>query len=459
MNSLNISTLDSGPADVVEQRDEDGTHDVEMQFDSETVERTQSVRGLTHGMSMNSILRSTPDNLFIALPALLQTPARPLQPQYHLGPVHQAYGAMAYAPRALLPHTPNTHSFIPHLPAPTLLPYPLHTSSLPRQPPFESPLQASPSPSSRSSRSAQLQLQRDAPVRPLGRNATPATDGVAPLVAASFASGLFEGIKLDKVSPHRPHLWYQHVDDEDQILVVLRCIEACNLSLGNFLSLLFDPTFKKHPKVYHQVAAFLRKLGKDDPSPVDVVRRIYEHPKNIKPDDIMPFHSLPRYAWPPQDRRLARPSYFGAHDLTTRSDILNFALQLILKRVDSESDGLLSPQHGLMYLGGRLSWEVLYQWNMESRQALFAQHAPALFAIMSTVAVNKRLRKKLDRSALPVPSTSANSDSDSESDTELSEATRVPPEVLREAEKKIPKTPRDPWLVSSKVLDVYASFN
>ena len=159
---------------------------------------------------------------------------------------------------------------------------------------------------------------------------------------------------------------------EERILVVLRAIEAAGFSLPQFLVTLFRPGFNQHPTIYYRVAYFLRTRSLNSPSPVDLVKAIFEHPKSRTPQDSPQLPSLPRHAWLPQECSLAAWPSPGTSQEPAQALLLDFALQLVLRRVDEEAKELLSPEHGLVYSRQALSWTMLRTFSISSKQELFA---------------------------------------------------------------------------------------
>ncbi|KAJ6549419.1 hypothetical protein DFH09DRAFT_617961 [Mycena vulgaris] len=245
------------------------------------------------------------------------------------------------------------------------------------------------------------------------------TDSFLADLAIAFAGDFFNGIIPETRSHHQKRVFewpIAGVTTEDRLLVVIRAIRKAGFpTIGSFLAALFERKYNRHSSVYCSVAAFLR--GAEDNSahhPVAIVDLIFCHGKSQRWVDGIaeePSFSLPRHALRPSlrlDRNLIPP---GSN--STRNGLINWALQRILERADKEANLLVDPIHGFVRLPGMEGWSwemVLTSWSMVKSEETIATVAPAIFAVGTTVAVNSRTRKKLEREALGVESSPSGPD-------------------------------------------------
>ncbi|KAJ7691532.1 hypothetical protein B0H17DRAFT_1285787 [Mycena rosella] len=196
-----------------------------------------------------------------------------------------------------------------------------------------------------------------------------------PDLAFTFAGGFFDGIAPETPSmrQRRKFKWpAASVTTEDRLLVVIRAIRQAGFpTIGSFLAALLERKYNKHSSVYNSVAAFLRGAEADPAHhPVAIVDKIFHHVKSQNWKDGVPEEpcfSLPRYAPLRLDRNLIPP---GSN--STRNALIDRALQRILERAGKEANLVIDPIHG----------------------------CSGSFAVGTTVAVNPRTRKMLDKAAL-----------------------------------------------------------
>ncbi|KAJ7183811.1 hypothetical protein C8R46DRAFT_1308852, partial [Mycena filopes] len=239
------------------------------------------------------------------------------------------------------------------------------------------------------------------------------------------------------------------VATEDRILVILRAIKKAGFpTLGAFLAALFGAEYNKYPTVYHTIAAFLRcQENLTEHHPIAIVELIFNHRKSqvyLDGAAVKPNFVLPCYALPPSDRLMAIiPSHTPN---TTRNAMINWALHSMILRVEEETRELLQPSHGFMQRpeDPPITWDALLLWNMLKKQETIATHAPAIFALFTTITVNRTARDKLDAKAFrladadgdrpdeptpPAPLPPTEPVPDGEDDPDVPEETEVPQAV------------------------------
>ncbi|KAJ7278256.1 hypothetical protein C8J57DRAFT_1576646 [Mycena rebaudengoi] len=225
------------------------------------------------------------------------------------------------------------------------------------------------------------------------------------LLAVAFTGELFNGI-VPGTSPRRQKRIFQWpidvVTTEDRLLVVIRAIRKAGFpTIDSFLAVLFERKYNKHSSVSSSIASFLRG-AEDDPThhPVAIVNLIFHHVKSQRWTAGIteePSFSLPRHALRPSlrlDSNLIPP---GSN--STRNALIDWALNIILVRADTESNRLLDPTHEFVRLPGTEAWtwdKILGAWSMQQSQETVARVAPAVFAVGATVAVNSRARRKIE---------------------------------------------------------------
>ncbi|KAJ7648322.1 hypothetical protein DFH06DRAFT_997294 [Mycena polygramma] len=231
-------------------------------------------------------------------------------------------------------------------------------------------------------------------------------------LALDFGHKLFDGILPGTAigGRQRKHfVWPSGVDivTEDRVLVVLRAIKRTGFAtLGAFLSALFGNEYNKHPTVYHTIAAFLQAKDKlSQNHPIAIIELIFGHRKSQEYTGGIPLEpnfDVPRYALPPSIRLTAIVPTNSAN--TTRNAMINWALQCMIGRFETETRQLLLPIHGFLRRpkDPDLMWDMLLLWNMVSSQETISLHAPAIFTLFTTIAVNRSARKKLDAAASPL---------------------------------------------------------
>ncbi|KAJ6614664.1 hypothetical protein B0H10DRAFT_1950487 [Mycena sp. CBHHK59/15] len=237
---------------------------------------------------------------------------------------------------------------------------------------------------------------------------------------------------------------------EDRLLVVLRCMQRAGFeTLGDFFAASLADGNNTHPAVYQSVSAFLQYRGIDVRThPVSIVERIFTDHRSQKRDDAddddLQFN-LPRYALPPSQR--LSPALPDPPRNTTRNSLIDWALHVMIKRWQTEAEILLLPALGFTRDPDSLSsfaWINVLSWNMTKNQETIAVNAPAIFACMTSVSVNKRAQKKLDRAAAATVPEPDSDDTDNES---VPLGTGV-----------LPKMRRDPWLGTTVTIFILLYF-
>ncbi|KAJ6612595.1 hypothetical protein B0H10DRAFT_2436884 [Mycena sp. CBHHK59/15] len=149
------------------------------------------------------------------------------------------------------------------------------------------------------------------------------------------------------------------------------------------------------------------------------------------------------------DMLFPHPSVSFQHSLSlpknhTQNALINWALQVIIACWKKEAELLLNPIFGFVRerrqdeAAERFSWFDVLNWSMTKNQEIIAVNAPAMFACMTSVVVNNRAQKTLNRAARAtsnLPPAEPDSDDTDDEDQDVTLSTGVPPKMRR-----------DPWL-------------
>ncbi|KAF7334169.1 hypothetical protein MVEN_02323000 [Mycena venus] len=237
------------------------------------------------------------------------------------------------------------------------------------------------------------------------------------LYEAQFSEGIFdEVLNVPELPPgEKPQrrtrarfAWPKGTTKEDRLLVAFRCMQEAGFeTIGDYFLAVLDHEDNKHPPVYHSVSSFLQCRGVDARThPISIVQKIFADPRSKKRigahDEDLRF-DLPRYALPPSQRLL--PDLPQPAKNSTHNALINWALQLIVARWKQEADLLLDPFFGFVRERRRdepaeiFSWSDVLNWSMTKSQETIAVNAPAMFACLTSVAVNDKAAKKLTRAA------------------------------------------------------------
>ncbi|KAJ7736001.1 hypothetical protein B0H14DRAFT_3097558 [Mycena olivaceomarginata] len=253
---------------------------------------------------------------------------------------------------------------------------------------------------------------------PANIHGPPATYSPAPdlqtTMALNFSGHLFNDIVPDIPSGSRRtrFQWPQGLDIviEDRILVVLRAIKKAGFpTLGAFLAVLFcDNEYNKHPTAYHTIATSLRGQGTlVEHHPIAIIELIFHHRKSQEYVDGVPLE--PNFTLPH-----LIPSIPSNSPNTTHNAMINWALQSMITHFEQETRELLQPSHGFMHrpTDPAITWDTLLLWNMAKNQESIAIHAPAIFTLFTTIAVNRTAREKLEAKVSVLVEINMETDSD-----------------------------------------------
>ncbi|KAL1711510.1 hypothetical protein EV715DRAFT_215226 [Schizophyllum commune] len=291
---------------------------------------------------------------------------------------------------------------------------------------------------------------------------TPAYDAAGRLQnwSKNFADGLFDDIDIP-LDPETYHVWPKDVsDDDDKLLVLLRCAKRLGFSSfpKAFAAYLVDDSHK-YDTLSRSISHFFHpRSGHATTSPLDIVKLLTSHQRArrgcdrlVEPLDIQ----VPQYALPPASRLAAADPVTPT---TQRNAIAQWAFGLLLRVVDEEADALLCA--GSDFLRGvsivATTWDLLRGFTMSEAQQTIATRAPLTFAVVSTIATNKKTRKRVEAAAatasaeaMAEPSDElSSSDEDDTSSADLDEEAGPSDGRKRRAPALgVPKgTQRDPWL-------------
>ncbi|KAL1697845.1 hypothetical protein EV121DRAFT_274818, partial [Schizophyllum commune] len=248
------------------------------------------------------------------------------------------------------------------------------------------------------------QMRWRTPFRALGRRRDSAS--IRKQWEADFADGIFD--RLVPVLPSTSDASFMGcASDEEKLALVCQCIKRAGFSLGRFLAALFaDVTHPDHQEISNSLSYFLHSRSSDAREhPLSIVKLIYNHKSSRREGDRQippPTFHLPRHALPPSQRLRVQTTY-PPHP-TQHNAILDWAVALVLARVDEEANSLLSSE-GSMFLRKKsidsITWDLLRSWDMMRAQEEVAVMAPVLFAIMTTAATSKTARLNCDIAASP----------------------------------------------------------
>ncbi|KAH9931770.1 hypothetical protein B0H21DRAFT_836229, partial [Amylocystis lapponica] len=281
--------------------------------------------------------------------------------------------------------------------------------------------------------------------RPQAPEPSPVPEGLTNIERV-FASGLFADITLPHLTSRRAAQWHTGISQEDRVLVVVRAIRRAGFTtLGEFLAALFANGYTSHQSLVQTVTAFLQGKSKAGTRPVDIIELFWTHKRSqtylnyfAEPPT---FPSLPRHARAPSLRLAPNPDVDKPP--SCRNALLDWALGKVLKQVDREADKLREPSLGLISLD---------EIALAEKQEQIAAAAPALFAVMTTAAVNNTARTRLERSA---STRQRPQDSDSE---EATDASDIAEESSDDNNNIVFKMRRDPWLAVTCTILVLLSF-
>ncbi|KAK0471235.1 hypothetical protein IW261DRAFT_1344746 [Armillaria novae-zelandiae] len=160
-------------------------------------------------------------------------------------------------------------------------------------------------------------------------------------------------------------------------------------TIGAFLFALFTESegkYTQHASLAQCISAFIR----NGTQVAGIVNLLYQHTDAISYHDRKsdePHFTLPWYALAPTLRlqHVLPPPLPNC----TKNALINWALSVVLDRVDVESTWLAECSTFVRKKNKQISWDLLLSWWMNGSQEKIANIAPALFAIMSTCAVSK----------------------------------------------------------------------
>jgi hypothetical protein len=205
---------------------------------------------------------------------------------------------------------------------------------------------------------------------------TPPTLTDAEKLAIAFAEEFFYGIMPETSSHPQSRLVFQwpiHKKSdmaEHRLLVIIRAIRKAGfLTIGSFLAALFQDKYSE-ASLCTSVASLLRRQEKDPAHhPVAIVQLIFRHSKSQEWNSPgfaqEPSFSLPRHALRPSLRLDCNLVPLGSN--SARNGLTDWALKIILARVDIEANGLVHPEHGFVCLPKMEAWswqKILSVWSM-----------------------------------------------------------------------------------------------
>ncbi|KAF7372949.1 hypothetical protein MSAN_00502000 [Mycena sanguinolenta] len=226
-------------------------------------------------------------------------------------------------------------------------------------------------------------------------------------LALNFGANLFDGIIPETALGGRQRKQFKWPDGlnirpEDRLLVVIRAIKTAGFTtLGAFLAQAFcnNTIYNRHPTVYQTISSFLQAKERSAAHhPVAIGDLIFRHRKSqefVSGIAIEPHFLLPQYSLPPSIRTCPIAPISSPN--TTYNALVNWSLHRMIERFEKETKELLEPQHGFLHRrkDPALTWEGLLVWSLSQSQETIALHAPAIFTLFTTIAVNQNTRKIL----------------------------------------------------------------
>ncbi len=235
-------------------------------------------------------------------------------------------------------------------------------------------------------------------------------------------------------------------------MVALRSLQKLGFpTIGAFMEALFGGHYNTHRSVYQAITSFLKSSENNTlHHPAHLIDLIYQNPHaqifNGIHNPQHPTFVLPRHALPSSSRSIPIARVVE-EEKSTRNALLNWALQIVLERVDKEAELLLEPSLGFCK-SDTVTWDSVLRWSLADSQETISTQAPVIFAVLSTLAVNNCTRKRLEGNALDTAS-SLDVEAVAEGADDLGHPTNamdVDTEALKDDEGPVGR--RDPWLVS-----------
>ncbi|KAF6750481.1 hypothetical protein DFP72DRAFT_909980 [Ephemerocybe angulata] len=242
-----------------------------------------------------------------------------------------------------------------------------------------------------------------------------------------FSAGTFEDILYElptkaatsQQRSRRSRATYQFpnsdkLNAEARAVVVYRCMRRAGFdSFGELLKVYFsgEHTFSQYKEITQALSEFMKsKKANESEHPVAIVDYFFRHPNSRlnldgKVDRALSL-TVPSYALPPSVRLDGTYAQERPRHSSTKNALLDWSLGRILELVDLESERLLQSSFGFTRSPtDMLNWTNLTSWSITASQEIIATEAPAIFALLSTIAVNEntRSRVKLARH-IPTPS-------------------------------------------------------
>ncbi|KAF6758429.1 hypothetical protein DFP72DRAFT_887229, partial [Ephemerocybe angulata] len=242
----------------------------------------------------------------------------------------------------------------------------------------------------------------------------------ASLSERQFSAGIFEDILYElptkaatsQQRSRRSRATYQFpnsdkLNAEARAVVVYRCMRRAGFdSFGELLKVYFsgEHTFSQYKEITQALSEFMKsKKANESEHPVAIVDYFFRHPNSL---DRALSLTVPSYALPPSVRLDGTYAQERPRHSSTKNALLDWSLGRILELVDLESERLLQSSFGFTRSPtDMLNWTNLTSWSITASQEIIATEAPAIFALLSTIAVNEntRSRVKLARH-IPTPS-------------------------------------------------------
>lgn len=211
----------------------------------------------------------------------------------------------------------------------------------------------------------------------------PPSPALSPLevgfVRPAKGPALFDGLPHSSESFRNPDEWFRDhaVTEEERILVAIRSLTRTGFeTLGDFLeALLSSKKNGQHQTVAQKTSAFVSGRTRAGTRPADIIQLLYEHRSaedyiNGRPVPLS-YPLLPRYARGPAERASLNPAIDRA--ISTRTSVLQWAVLTVMKRVDTELDGLIKEGSFTVMPGTRLTWDMILSWDMKAKEGLIAK--------------------------------------------------------------------------------------
>ncbi|KAI5822143.1 hypothetical protein K523DRAFT_257456 [Schizophyllum commune Tattone D] len=194
--------------------------------------------------------------------------------------------------------------------------------------------------------------------------------------------------------------WPPSVSKEEKLRVTLNFLRIAGFEgLGGFLADIFEDKVYQDSSLTQQVSNFLNaRSARPREHPEAILRQIYAHRQSQRWHEgceEKPYLGLPRYALPPSKRFVTIDQ--GPQN-STRNAFDAWALGIVMKKIRAEAERLCELEI-FQSAGTAPGWKNILSFDVGIAQEVISECAPILFSLLTTLAVNKSMAKKLDKHA------------------------------------------------------------